>query len=313
MNTYNQVQSMLSNWQTMGMTKTEIAVKVAEACMGWSYVWGGYGQNCTKANREAYANRSVCPSGEQNEIRNKCQQLRSSNPKSVCDGCKWYPGGRTLFFDCRGFTRWVLARVSISLQGAGATSQWNTTANWSEKGEIANIPMDKVCCVFMKSGTSMSHTGLHVGNGRIIHCSGEVKEGKITDKGWTHYAIPNGLNGDVPMPTPTPTPTPTHKTVRKGSSGDDVVYVQTRLIQLGYDLSPYGADGKFGAKTESAVKAFQKDNGLTVDGIVGIKTYSALERKEVKFYTVTIQHIGEAVAESIVKTYGGTMTLEERG
>ena len=39
----------------------------------------------------------------------------------------------------------------------------------------------------------MSHTGLHIGDGFIIHCSGEVKEGSIDDTSWTHYAIPKGL------------------------------------------------------------------------------------------------------------------------
>ncbi|MED3648087.1 peptidoglycan-binding domain-containing protein [Halalkalibacterium halodurans] len=32
----------------------------------------------------------------------------------------------------------------------------------------------------------------------------------------------------------------------------------------------------YGAKTEGAVRAFQRDNGLTVDGIVGVQTWSTL-------------------------------------
>ena len=40
----------------------------------------------------------------------------------------------------------------------------------------------------MRDGSSMSHTGMHLGNGEIIHCSGEVKRGKAADRGWTHYA-----------------------------------------------------------------------------------------------------------------------------
>ena len=306
MNTYDQVTAMISSWQAMGMTKAERCVLIAEACMGWPYVWGGYGQKCTKANREAYANRGTCPSGEADEIRKKCQRLRESNPKDTCTGCKWYPGSCTLFFDCRGFTRWVLARIGISLQGAGATSQWNTAANWEQKGAIKDMPTDRICCVFMQNGSTMSHTGLYVGYGRIIHCSGEVKEGKTTDRGWTHYAIPKGIEGEIPVPTPTPT----YPTLRKGSKGEYVTLLQTKLIQKGYDLQPFGADGSYGNKTVAAVKQFQKDVGLTADGVTGPKTWNAILNGETVYYTVMIKHLGKKVAEDIVKQYGGTMTAE---
>lgn len=303
MNTYADVTALLDKWRSEGRTKAEIIVSLAEACLGWPYVWGGYGQQCTVANRKKYADRSSCPTAEADVIRRKCQRLRDSSPKDTCAGCKWYPGGTTLFFDCRGFTRWVLARVGVSLTGAGATSQWNYAANWTERGKIADMPKDSICCVFMQNGTKMSHTGLYIGNGKIVHCSGEVKEGKPSDRGWTHYAIPKGIEGGVPVVLPT---------LRKGSKGEYVTLLQTKLIQRGYDLSPYGADGSFGAKTLSAVKAFQSDNGLTADGVVGAKTWEALNSGASTLYTVNIQHLGKAVADEIVGKYGGTM-IAERG
>lgn len=303
MNTYAQVTALLDKWRSEGKTKAEIIVSLAEACMGWPYVWGGYGQQCTVANRKSYADRTTCPTAESEVIKKKCQRLRPSSPISSCSGCRWYPGGTTLFFDCRGFTRWVLARVGVTLAGAGATSQWNTASNWVEKGVIADMPKDAICCVFKANGKVMEHTGLYIGNGRIIHCSGEVKEGKPTDRGWTHYGIPKGIEGGVPVQLPT---------LRKGSKGEYVTLLQTKLIQRGYDLSPYGADGSFGNKTLSAVKAFQSDNGLTADGIVGAKTWEALNSGETTLFTVQIQHLGKAVADEIVGKYGGTM-IAERG
>lgn len=63
-------------------------------------------------------------------------------------------------------------------------------------------------------------------------------------------------------------------TVRSGSRGADVTYLQQRLAALGY--KPGTADGIFGSKTLAAVKSFQKDHKLTVDGIVGAKTWAAL-------------------------------------
>ena len=47
-------------------------------------------------------------------------------------------------------------------------------------------------------------------------------------------------------------------------------------MQLGYALPKYGADTKFGAETEKALRAFQKETGLTVDGKYGDRTHAAL-------------------------------------
>ena len=63
--------------------------------------------------------------------------------------------------------------------------------------------------------------------------------------------------------------------LKKGSKGEKVKKLQQMLDDLGITLRP---DGDFGEKTEEAVKRFQKSRGLTVDGIVGEKTWNALEK-----------------------------------
>lgn len=63
------------------------------------------------------------------------------------------------------------------------------------------------------------------------------------------------------------------QTLKKGSKGDDVIALQHLLNVEGYKLT---IDGDFGAKTETAVKLFQKAHGLEDDGIVGNKTWAAL-------------------------------------
>lgn len=57
-----------------------------------------------------------------------------------------------------------------------------------------------------------------------------------------------------------------------------VKWLQTRLIQLGYSCGSAGVDGSFGYDTQKAVKQFQKDHKLKVDGIVGVQTYKALTK-----------------------------------
>ena len=65
--------------------------------------------------------------------------------------------------------------------------------------------------------------------------------------------------------------------LKHGCEGADVKTMQEGLLALDYDLGKYGADGDFGDCTELAVKAFQKDHKLEVDGEFGPKSLAALE------------------------------------
>jgi len=62
-------------------------------------------------------------------------------------------------------------------------------------------------------------------------------------------------------------------TLRKGAKNDAVKTLQTKLNANGAKLT---VDGAFGSLTDSAVRVFQKAKGLSVDGIVGAKTWAAL-------------------------------------
>lgn len=300
MRTASDVNELVAKWIAEGKDKSYIVVNAAEACMGWPYVWGAVGSDCSPSRRQYYAGRDVCPEGEKKVIISGCQALNGSGKS--CGGCKWYPDNmRTLCNDCQGFCKNIFSRVGITLPGAGATSMYNTASAFTERGKIADMP-NVVCLVFMQSGDKMSHVGIHIGNGDIIHCSGTVKRGKTTDRGWTHYAVPKGMSGNVP--------TTDKPTLRRGSSGEYVTLLQTKLIQFGYDVGATGADGKFGDKTAAAVRMFQRDHGLVQDGVVGKNTWAALDEGKTELYTVTVQHISKTVAESIINTYGGTMKKE---
>lgn len=65
----------------------------------------------------------------------------------------------------------------------------------------------------------------------------------------------------------------------KGDAGSAVKNMQTMLIACGYSCGSSGADGDFGNNTLAALKAFQKDAGLAVDGIYGPVSKAALEKK----------------------------------
>ena len=102
--------------------------------------------------------------------------------------------------------------------------------------------------------------------------------GKSTyEKLYSADAIP--FTVETPTPEPTPTPTTSSKsttwsTLRAGMTGADVKQLQENLIQLGYLTGK--ADGVYGVKTVAAVRAFQKANGLTQDGVAGKSTLKAV-------------------------------------
>lgn len=305
MKSASDVDLMVQAWIDQKKTKAEIIVNTAEAELGWPYVWGAVGAQCTPEKRKYYAQRSSCPAGEVTQIYKTCQYYNADGTPSgkYCGGCKYYPNNmRVLIVDCQGFVKQTAGRAGITFTGGGATSMWNGSTNWERKGTRDTLP-ETLCCIFWQASDkkTMSHIGWYIGGGMMIHCSGTVKKEKLSAK-VTHWAIPRGLSGTVP--------TTDKPTIRRGSSGEYVTLAQTLLIQRGYDLAPYGADGKFGAKTEDAVKAFQRKNGLTADGIIGRNTWAALDSEKETMYTVTISHVSKSVADKIVSTYGGTMKAE---
>jgi N-acetylmuramoyl-L-alanine amidase len=85
----------------------------------------------------------------------------------------------------------------------------------------------------------------------------------------------------TPTPAPvTPAPTPAQPTtvdlpiLRLGLRGSAITQLQQRLRRLGFFNG--AVDGVFGAETEDAVKAVQRNYGLDADGIVGSATWDAL-------------------------------------
>ena len=298
-----QVTADIAEFLKTEPTKAQLMCLIAEDMVGWPYAWGATGQKCTVSNREARMKNPKISEGDIKLIKKRCQILNGS--KSKCEGCKYLPGGETVnMYDCIGFVNCLLNYAGVDHYGAGCSIMWNHDKNWSQKGKLSAMP-ETVCLLFQQfpgDATRMQHVGLYCGDGVVIHCSGEVKKQQIGNYPWTHFAIPKDLGGDVPV---------THTTIRRGDTGPEVAECQLDLIALGYDLSPYGADGKFGKKTEDAVKAFQGSVGLKQDGVVGKQTWAALDEAvgpepkppEVQLYTVIIPHLTLEQAEVLQQVY----------
>ncbi len=90
------------------------------------------------------------------------------------------------------------------------------------------------------------------------------------------------------------------ETLLLGSTGPNVKLIQSLLRRLGYDPGP--VDGQFGNLTREAVMSFQRDYGLTPDGIVGPETWRIMERLIVGYATYTVRQ-GDTIYKIAKKFY----------
>lgn len=180
----------------------------------------------------------------------------------------------------------------------------------------------RVCCAY---------AGVMVGNMRttneakILLASGEfieLKESRYTDQssylrrgdilvtrtqGHTVVVLTDGAKAESPAPAPDEE-TEVRETLKRGMTGEDVRRLQQRLMELGYELPRYGADGEYGGETVAAVKAFQLDRGLTADGVAGKATRAALDAgAAVDRYTVVLYDVPQTEAIKLLSTYSGSM------
>ena len=225
----------------------------------WGYIWGEAG--------------GVWTQDEQNA---------ATRDMTVQYGQKWV-GKRVA--DCSGLFRWAASELGGYIYH-GSNTMWNSYTDPERRGAVGGVmTIFPGTAVYQNTDGKRTHVGLYVGNGVCIEAQGTrtgVVESQLSawDE-WGELLVKIGgkmVKVDYDLPAETIEIAP--RTLRKGDSGTDVKELQEALLREGYDLGSYGADGKFGSETLSAVRAFQHDNGLTPDGIVGPKTLAALRKTE---------------------------------
>lgn len=142
--------------------------------------------------------------------------------------------------------------VAYNTKIGGASKSYHT------KGQAADIVVSGVdpLKVYLYADSIGVKGAIYYPNSKFCHI--DTRPGRyraITLDGKTFYAEPT-------------------TTLKQGSSGGSVKWLQLMLGYAGYKLT---ADGKFGAATKLAVKDFQRKTGLSIDGIFGSNTRAKLK------------------------------------
>ena len=279
----------------------------------WGYIWGTEGEMWTAEDQKKLE---------------KTTDADKANSRKY--GSTWI-GHRVA--DCSGLFYWAFRQLGGVKIFHGSNTIWN---DWCvAQGDLKDgkrtdgKPLLPGTAVFTynKEKNNRGHIGLYIGNGWVIEASSPqsgVIRSKVTASKWVEWGELKGVDysGTQQDTAPEPETAKVPPTIRKGNKNVYVKQCQQMLDKLGYNLGICGVDSDFGTATEKAVKEFQRDHGLTQDGVVGPKTWTALQDAVNKIsdkpppaelYSVVIPHMTAAQADAVIKQYPGAFKEAEKG
>jgi len=203
-----------------------------------------------------------------------------------------------------------------------------------EHGKMDSFP-DEPGLLLHKNG----HVGVSIGGGLAVEAKGfadDMVQAAVEGRGWTGWArLPFIEYGGESSAVEAQPRKLGERTLRRGHRGEDVRQLQRELVELGYDCGSYGpnkdgVDGDFGYATEAAVKAFQRDADVTIDGVYGPESHAAMlaaldaeewpgEREdgspedggEPATYRVTLYGVDAQAAYELLERYDGEIEPED--
>ena len=230
----------------------------------WGYIWGAAGETWTQAKQDA-----------------------ATREMTIKYGQRWV-GKRVA--DCSGLFSWAFKQLGGYMYH-GSNTMWSrycTSKGALKSGKRSDGKTLKPgSAVFKcKNGTDYYHVGLYIGDGMVIEAQGTstgVVESKVG--AWTYWGELKGVgyedntvvdaeNSVEDVVVYTELGQRTLKYTSPNTYGEDVKKLQKKLNEFGYSCG--SVDGYFGKKTHNALMLFQRDRGITADGICGSKTVAAL-------------------------------------
>lgn len=250
-----QIKVKLQDWLDYLMSRVGIDV----------YVWGGNGELYVNLLPKIVEKEKA--DHTKDEALNNLDRLNTLLQKRLFDKVDIYT---IRCEDCSGLGVKFLLDNGIIKGDTNCNGLYNLTKGQPVK--LDNVEAGDF--LFEGNDSTKWHIGYAINDKYVIECQdhdkGVVKT-RIVDRKWKYATRPNWYEDVTPAKfVLTRELYYTNPMMR----GEDVEEVQLALNNQGYNCG--AADGVFGNKTSIAVKNFQTDKGLTVDGIVGRKTAEAL-------------------------------------
>lgn len=256
--------------------------ELATACLNVAnnyktlYVMGCFGAPMTAGNKQRYINHHDY---NQNPIRRAMINAASAD---------------TFGFDCVNLIKGLLWGWSGDKEKIYGGANYNTNGVPDVNADGMIDLCKDVSSDFSKIAVGevlwmKGHIGVYIGDGKAVECTPSWKNGvQVTTvrniksgtghKWTTHGKLPFVSYSSVKETVEkiTKTEVTSLPELSKGSKGDSVKALQILLQGYGYNLGECGVDSDFGGATENAVEAFQEDNDLEADGVVGPITWAVL-------------------------------------
>ena len=215
-------------------------------------------------------------------------------------------------FDCVNLTKGILWgwRGDETLPYGGAVHASNGVPDLNADGLFRLCEDVSDDFTRIQAGEALwlsGHWGLYVGGGLAVECTSRWRggvqvtavlnigrvpghEGRVWSRHgklpWVSYGA-DEADGDG-------------RALSRGMKGEDVEKMQRALMEKGYALPRWGADGDFGPETETALRRFQEDSGLKADGVFGRAERGAL-------YGGADKQSGPAPADPMAPRYAVTV------
>lgn len=236
----------------------------------WKYLWGTRGQVVTQALLDSRFKSYYAPNGW---TRSEFDSITKNWVKD-----------KVHVTDCQGLLDAYL--------GNDTNANGNYEKYCTDKGLIAAINRPFVVgeAVFNGEDHKKTHVGWvcgFLGSDVLVVENRGTKYGvvitKMSKRAWKYRGLMTKIFSYADEPEqPEPSVYVFRRDLKRGCDGDDVVKLKYLLLNAGYDRG-ITVDTKnskhFGPATKKLVKEYQRDNGLTVDGVAGRKTITSLGGK----------------------------------
>lgn len=219
---------------------------------------------------------------------NQYKDRKQYSAAQEAQALKWKETAERVW-DCQGLADGFVTEMTDVKTNVRAR---NNYASWCGIKGTGDIPAERRvpgAAVFMDNGSYVHHVGflekpVNAGNSFgdwwVVEARGVlhgVVRTKLSERSWNKWGwMTEFFEYEETVPENT-LPEYGWRTLRIGMVGEDVRALQSDLISLGYSCGKWGADGEYGKATKSAVRAFQSEYKLEIDGIAGPETFGKLD------------------------------------